>query len=287
MTQIDNGSETPRKQHTPSGNSGPVVVIAIGLIVVASAVVLALTVNTKSVAETTKPIPGAEPAVAQPDDAATIVLAAEKKEDKAAAKEELEQLPLELPNPVFAGTPTAVPKDVQIDRKRLGKRRPPFMAPKGLQNVAFEKPVTSSDDNPIIGSLDMVTDGDKEALDGRMVELAPGKQHVTIDLGAPHQIYAVVFWHNHMEPRVYRDVVVQISDDPEFKDAKVVYNNDRDNSSKFGVGTNYEYFESDEGELAPVDGVTGRYVRVWSKGSTADDQNHYSEVEVWGRPAKK
>ena len=220
---------------------------------------------------------------------AAVVKRKEPAEDaaKAAAKEEMEQLPLELPNPVFAGTPTAVPKDVTIDRKRLGKRRPPFMAPKGLQNISIEKPVTSSDENPIIGSLDMVTDGDKEALDGRMVELAPGKQHVTIDLGAPYEIFAVVFWHNHMEPRVYRDVVVQISDNPEFKDVKVVYNNDRDNSSGFGVGTNYEYFESDEGELAAVDGVTGRYVRVWSKGSTADDQNHYSEVEVWGRPAKK
>jgi hypothetical protein len=28
--------------------------------------------------------------------------------------------------------------------------------------------------------------------------------------------------------------------------------------------------------------VTGRYVRCYSKGSTADDQNHYTEVEVYG-----
>ena len=34
-------------------------------------------------------------------------------------------------------------------------------------------------------------------------------------------------------------------------------------------------------------GVKGRYVRLWSKGNTSDDQNHYTEVEVWGLPAAK
>ena len=32
--------------------------------------------------------------------------------------------------------------------------------------------------------------------------------------------------------------------------------------------------------------MKGRYVRCYSKGSTADDQNHYTEVEVYGVPAK-
>ena len=209
---------------------------------------------------------------------------------------EMEQLPLDLPNPVFAGTPQDVPQGVNIDRARLGKRRPPYQAPANVKNVALGKPVTSSDPFPIIGSLGLVTDGDKEALDGRYVELAPGKQRITIDLEQQYEIFSVVFWHNHGDPRVYRDVVIQISKDKNFEDAKTIYNNDNDNSLGMGAGENYEYFESDEGELAPAvqpsenkpytlsGSVTGRYVRMWSNGSTADDQNHYTEVEAWGRP---
>jgi hypothetical protein len=281
MNQALNVSPSARFNHA-SGSTGPIAVIALGLIAVAAAVILALTVDTRT-------IPVADAGSATPPPAApqpAQLAAADAAKDKAESKEELEPLPVELPNPVFAGTPTQVPKDVRVDRKRLGKRRAAFMAPKGLKNVALEQPVTSSDANPIIGSLDLVTDGDKEALDGRMVELAPGKQWVQIDLGKEHEVFAVVFWHNHMEPRVYRDVIVQVSNDPDFTEAKVVYNNDHDNSLGMGAGEAYEYFESDEGELAGVEAVKGRYVRLWSNGSTMDDQNHYSEVEVWGRPVK-
>ncbi len=30
-------------------------------------------------------------------------------------------------------------------------------------------------------------------------------------------------------------------------------------------------------------GQTARYVRLHSHGNTANDQNHYIEVEIWGR----
>jgi hypothetical protein len=217
--------------------------------------------------------------------AAAVLPAARAQDSPAAPSEDLAPLPLELPHAVFDGTPPGIPTDVRIDRKRP-KDRPPFMAPKGIKNLAFGKPVISSDSNPVIGSLDLITDGDKEALDGRMVEMAPGKQWVQIDLGAEAQMFAIVFWHNHMQPRVYRDVVVQVSNDPEFKEGvTVVYNNDHDNSLGAGVGDNFEFFETKEGELVPVAGLKARYVRLWSNGSTMDDQNHYSEVEVWGRPA--
>lgn len=33
-------------------------------------------------------------------------------------------------------------------------------------------------------------------------------------------------------------------------------------------------------------GVRGRYVRLWSNGSTAGPLNRYIEVGVWGRPAQ-
>ena len=210
--------------------------------------------------------------------------------------QEMAVVPIDLPNPAFAGTPSAVPEGVRLDRSRLGKKRASFMAPADAELLSADLDVTSSDDYPIIGSLDLITDGDKEPLDGRYVELAPDKQHVTIDLGDSHEIYGIVFWHNHMDPRVYRDVVVMISDNEEFENATIVFNNDSDNSSGFGVGENYEYFESDEGELAAHTEMkegrlvmtkslgTARYVRLWSNGSTIDDQNHYAEVEIWGKP---
>lgn len=49
--------------------------------------------------------------------------------------------------------------------------------------MAAGKKVTSSDRNPVIGELEMITDGDKDASEGSFVELGPGLQQVTVDLG--------------------------------------------------------------------------------------------------------
>lgn len=285
-------------QQTPKGSGGgPAVAIGLGVLIIIAAVVLVMTINTKPVesdadhaghdhAADTTAVAGDEQHAAA--DKASEDKPADAPADKAKPEQELVELEVELPNPVFAGTPKDIPQGVNIDRKRHGKPREPYYTVPGLTNVAKGKEVTSSDPYPIIGDLDLVTDGDKEALDGRFVELAPGKQWVQIDLGQKYEIFAIVMWHNHLDPRVYRDVVVQVSNDPEFKEGvKTVFNNDNDNSSGFGVGEDYEYFENFEGELVPIkDGVTGRYVRCWSKGSTSDDQNHYTEVEVYAREPK-
>jgi len=93
-------------------------------------------------------------------------------------------------------------------------------------------------------------------------------------------------WHAHNAPQVYHDVGVQISDDPDFvKDVQTVYNNDYDNSSGLGIGTDKEYFETFEGRLIDAKGVGGRYVRCHSRGSTYSALNRYTEVEVYGLPA--
>ena len=62
----------------------------------------------------------------------------------------------------------------------------------------------------------MITDGDKEATDGSLVEMGPFPQWVMVDLEGEYEIYAIVFWQYHKAERVYYDVVVQVSDDPEF-----------------------------------------------------------------------
>jgi len=199
------------------------------------------------------------------------------------AQVELEPLKIKLPKPMFVGTPKNI-RSPNLE-KVTGKRRPPFLAPKGARNVAFEKEVTASDMEPIIGEVELVTDGDKEASDGCFVEFGPGLQYVQIDLGKVCEIYAIVFWHYHAEARVYRDVVVRVADDPDFiKGVRTLYNNDHDNSSGLGVGKDKEYIETNDGRLVDAKGVKARYVRLYSNGSTSNEMNHYIEVEVYGKP---
>jgi hypothetical protein len=200
-----------------------------------------------------------------------------------APKGDLTPLEIKLPRPAFKGTPKDVPPGTNLEKPRSGPR-PAFLAPKGTSNVALNRPVKSSDSDPIIGAIKMVTDGDKEANEGSYVELGPGLQWVQIDLGKEFTVYAAVLWHFHGSARVYHDVVVQTADDAEFiRNVKTHYSNDHDNSSGLGVGEEKEYWETNEGRLVDMKGVKARYVRVYSKGSTADDQNHYTEVEVYGK----
>lgn len=193
-------------------------------------------------------------------------------------------LKTELPKPLFVGTPVPV-KLPNLEPPRQGKR-PDFMVPVGTVNLAAGKKVTSSDKEPVMGTLDLVTDGDKAGDEGSWVELAPGKQWVQIDLEKSADIYAIMLWHYHSQARVYLDVVVQVSDDPEFtKDVTTVFNADAQNELGLGAGKDLAYIESYEGKLIDAKGVKARYVRFYSKGNTTNKLNHYIEVEVFGKPA--
>ncbi len=112
-------------------------------------------------------------------------------------------------------------------------------------------------------------------------------QWVQIDLGASYALHAILVWHYHSQPRVYRGVVVQASDDRDFlKGVVTVFNNDHDNSSGLGIGKDKEYIEVAEGRPIDPKGVKGRYVRLYSDGNTSNDLNYYVEVEVYGTPSK-
>jgi hypothetical protein len=204
----------------------------------------------------------------------------------ASAAEKMVPIPIQLPKPMFEGTPQNI--RVPNLQKPLGRPRDPFLAPAGVTNVAKGKKVTSSDDLPVIGEIEQVNDGDKKGADGSYVELGPGLQHVTLDLGTPHDVFAVLFWHFHKQPRVYLDVVVQVADDADFKsNVRTLFNNDHDNTAGLGAGKDMNYVETAEGRLVDAKGSRARYVRLYSKGSSANELNHYVEVEVFGRPAKK
>jgi hypothetical protein len=204
---------------------------------------------------------------------ATVALA----EDKVPLK-------TDLPKPLFVGTPVPI-KVPNLEPAQKGKR-PDFLVPAGTVNLAKGKKVTASDSEPVVGTLDLITDGDKEGDEGSWVELGPGKQWVQIDLEKESDISAVLVWHFHSQARVYFDVVVQVSDDKDFsKDVTTLFNADAANELGLGAGKDLAYIETYEGRLIDAKGVKGRYVRLYSKGNTTNKMNHYIEVEVFGKPS--
>jgi hypothetical protein len=212
-------------------------------------------------------------------------LAASAAAQTAAPEQGKEELKLQLPKPMFVGTPRNI-NSPNLE-KVTGKSRGPFFVPAGTKLLSVEKPVTSSDTQPVIGDVAYLTDGEKSGEDGYFVELGPGKQYAQVDLKAPHLLNAILVWHYHAQARVYRDVVVQVSDDKDFvSGVTTVFNNDHDNSSGLGIGKDKEYIETAEGKLIDPRGASGRYIRLWSAGNTSNDMNHYVEVEIFGTPAK-
>jgi hypothetical protein len=78
-----------------------------------------------------------------------------------------------------------------------------------------------------------------------------------------------------------------VADDADFvTNVKTIFNNDIDNSAGQGVGTNMHYTDTYEGKLIDAKGVKGRYVRLYSNGNSSNEQNHYTEVEVYGKAAE-
>jgi hypothetical protein len=204
----------------------------------------------------------------------------------AVADDALVPLETEIPEEVLAGTPPDVLAMLFPDLEKLPEGKREFKVPKGTVNVALKKKVTSSDSNPVLGELEFVTDGNKQGSEDSYVELGPMRQWVQIDLEKECHIYAIYIWHYFRGARSYHDVIIQVADDPEFKtNVRTVYSNDQDNSSKKGVGKARPYIETYLGYLMDAKGVKARYVRVHSNGNTANDLNHYVEVEVFGKPA--
>ena len=189
-----------------------------------------------------------------------------------------------IPPEKIEGTPI----EIKVPNlKPAASKAPQIQVPAGTSLLSKGKPVTASDDFPIIGDLPYITDGEKEAGEGYFLELANGLQWVQIDLEQEAAIQALWVWHYHSQRRAYHDVIIQISNDPTFATGvTTVFNNDFDNSASLGTGSDSPYIETQYGLLVPVAGVKGRYIRLYSQGNTSNDMNHYIEVEVFGSPAK-
>ena len=196
-----------------------------------------------------------------------------------------EPLALNLPIHTLKGTPEDLPVGPNIEPVS-DKAPPALQVPKGVKNVALGKPVTSSVP-PFLGELSQITDGKKDPTDDDAVEFKKGTQWVQLDLGESFAIHAVAMWHDHRYVQAMHDVILQVSDDPEFKSGvTTLYNNDTDNSSGLGVGTDREYFEMQFGRVVAGKGIKARYVRGYTRGSNQSSVNCWQEIEVYALPAK-
>lgn len=202
------------------------------------------------------------------------------------AEETKVPLKTEIPEEVLAGTPPDVLAMLFPGLEKPLSEPPSLLVPKGTVNLAKGKKVTSSDPRPVIGELSYITDGNRSGTEESYVELGPMAQWVQIDLGAAAEIYAIYLWHFFREARGYHDVIVEVADNAEFtSNVRTIYSNDQDNSLGKGIGKERPYIETNFGKLIDAKGVTARYVRLHSNGNTANDLNHYIEVEVFGKPA--
>jgi len=209
----------------------------------------------------------------------------------AEGRAELVPVKIELPRPAqWPGSPDGTVSP-NLETHPYDQPRPPILVPEGCGHLLSRGcKVTSSDSFPLVGDLSFVTDGRKEEAtdDNVRLVLNGGLQWVQIDLGAQQEIYAVCVWHSFSpRVRVYHDVIVQVSDDPDFMEEVVtVFNNDHDNSAGLGQGADFEYIETHAGRPIAAKGVKGRYVRCYSNGNIRDKSNAYVQVEVFGREQK-
>jgi len=202
---------------------------------------------------------------------------------------QLVELDLEL-DAVTRATP-GYPRNVQLPPNlREEVRRAEFMVPPGVENVALNRPVTSSMEfEPIIGELSQITDGVKTSGEFDFVELDFGPQWVQIDLGEEKEIFCVVLWHFYRNPIFYKNVIVQVADDAAFTSGvRTLFNNDFENSTGLGAGTDTTYGARWWGEIVDArtpegDGTSARYVRSYTDGGYGNEPTRWVEIAVFGK----
>ena len=195
-------------------------------------------------------------------------------------------LKIQFPPPHSSGTPKEIKSDNLEPDPGPGKFRPPIMVePEYTKKLTTEDTKVTTSEEAVTGENEYVVDGDKTPDATSMLQLPGGVQWVQLDLGAEHVISAVCVWHDQGDERVYKDVIMQISNDPKFLEGvTTVFNNDHDDSAKLGKkGTDKEYRERNDGRPVDAKLTKGRYVRCYSNGSTSEPVNNYIEIEVFGK----
>ncbi len=202
---------------------------------------------------------------------------------------ELVELDLGLTEDAVTRATPGNPKGLKPPHLRKEIKRPPFMIPPGVTNLALYKPVTSSDKEPSTGDLDQITDGLKKSGEFDFVELGRGLQWVQVDLGRVSTVHAVVVWHYYKNPVIYNDVIVRLADDAAFsQNVRTLFNNDHDNSAGLGRGKDTAFYARWWGEIADArgagkKGTPARYVRIYTADGMEGEFPRFVEVVVYGK----
>ena len=163
-------------------------------------------------------------------------------------------------------------------------------AEKGNVNLALGKTVTAAEGMPTDG-LNLVTDGSVARGWERSymyhtfpeAEDTETKPYITVDLGESFDIGKVVYFGVLPPDAGYyntsHNMVIQVSNDPTFKDesTKTVYNTDVNNFFGLGVGTDIagQYQEpqnTEAGITVEFETTNARYIRYYQHGSTQQGQ---------------
>ncbi|MCP4375373.1 MAG: hypothetical protein GY794_04250, partial [bacterium] len=164
-------------------------------------------------------------------------------------------LKLKIPEQIFCVLmrPYFNEPNVEKFNYRHMDKRAAFMVPSGTENLAAYRPVTSNEALPVIGELGIVTDDEISGEGGYSVNIGFEQKWIQIDLEQCAPIYAIVVWHQWRQGQcysVYRDVIVQVSNTPDFKSGvQTLFNNDHDNSSGMGRGKDKGYYETRFGKI--------------------------------------
>lgn len=141
-------------------------------------------------------------------------------------------------------------------------------------NVALDKAVSTNGTVSGGGSVSIVTDGARASSGYVLISVADGPKWVQVDLGQAYAISRINVLNDwggtSGVARTGRDHVVQLSNDPTFATGvTTVFNNDSDNSSGLGAGSDAAYQEPTDGtgkNIVLTTPVNARYVRSWANG---------------------
>ena len=78
------------------------------------------------------------------------------------ADEKKVPLETEIPREILAGTPPNMLVKLFPNLEMPPDKAPELLVPEGTKNVALKKKITASDNEPILGKLEFITDGVKE-----------------------------------------------------------------------------------------------------------------------------
>ncbi len=143
--------------------------------------------------------------------------------------------------------------------------------------------------------LSILTDGVRTDTEYALISTGSVAKYVQLNLGESHSITKlnILNDYNPSAPRIGKDIIVQLSNDPTFATGvTTVYNNDGDNSVGLGAGGDSEYTEPINGSgltIALGSPVNAQYVRYWANGHTRTQTSAYNtvntpvEVEVYAQ----